>query len=603
MIATSYLNCSGTLISAAMGISDANVRHFDRMMALLHKGSELARQAKMSDILADALCRRAGDETERNPEFGRYDLIDEAIQLRRKRRDAEGVRDALRDKARIGMRTGRLDVTEQSLMEADKIQRRLKQPDPQWTNIHGHQYWGECFALQERWPEAVEKLSLALKGARRFGHQGGITAATGWLGLAWCHLGELDKGVQLIRSAMARERDILQSQEGVGKWLIEIGRFLDGNGETERALHALWLAEIIYEDLQHTALRRTKEILVKIADRVPERYAALRTVFNPFTVEFAPYCSLWGLPPLRQSPHNPVLQPQGDLWESRAVFNPSAWSDGTTLHLLYQAKGNLEHPVIGHASSNDGCNFERVSEQPLLAPSEPWELSGGYADPRLVFIEEENAFYLTYSIFRDGIARLALARSIDPNLRSWEKLGLIFSMDQWHGAFPHDLYPEIPIGWSRSGAIYPKRINGLFWMYFGDSHIWAACSHDLRSWDIVPKPILSPRPGHFDAVKIAPGPPPVLLAEGLLLVYNGARLDETGQLVYTIGQALFDSTSPTRVLRRSYNPLLQSEAGNTVHPHAIFAEGLTIFKESWLLFYGIEEREIGVATNDINRVN
>ena len=603
LMAKAYLNCSGTLISAAMGVADDNVENFDRMVAMLHKGCDLAEQVSAWDVLADGLCRRAGDETEQNTEFGSYDLIDRAVELRRKRGDAEGVRDALRDKARIGMRTDCLDVTEQSLREAEKIQRRLKKPDPQWTNIHGYQYWGECYGLQGKWGKAVEPLTQALKGARRFGHHGGITAATGWLGLAHCYQGMPDNGVPLLRTAMQREQEILLSQEGVGKWLMEIGRYFDSVGETKRALSALWLAELIHEELQHTALRRVRRTLEQVRSRDVSSYDRFREQFNPFSAEFAEYCSLWGLPPFVKSPHNPVLVPQGSGWENRAVFNPTVWSDGQQLHMLYRAEGAPLFPqrsfssIIGHAVSTDGIYFTRTA-LPVLTPIESREIPGGCEDPRMVYLDEYKTFYLTYTAY-DGItARLSMAICRDASLLEWEKLGPVFTEDQWLTAFPRDRYPTLPQGWSKSGALLPVRINGLYWMYFGDTVIQAACSSDLRTWEIVPKPVLSPRSGHFDASLVEPGPPPLLMPEGILLVYNGARLDGNGGLVYAIGQVLLDRTNPARVLRRSYHPILVPETIDELNgqtPNIVFAGGLTKLQGGWRLYYGMADSKVGVA--------
>ena len=95
------------------------------MVELNERGCSLAQQAGAKDIEADALCRRAGDETLNNPDFGRGELIDRAIELRRNRRDWAGVRDGLRDKARIGMRLNRLDITDTCLSEAEVIEQRV----------------------------------------------------------------------------------------------------------------------------------------------------------------------------------------------------------------------------------------------------------------------------------------------------------------------------------------------------------------------------------------------------------------------------------------------------------------------------------------------
>jgi len=205
---------------------------------------------------------------------------------------------------------------------------------------------------------------------------------------------------------------------------------------------------------------------------------------------------------------------------------------------------------------------------------------------------------VTYTAYYGKTARLCLARCTNERLMVWEKLGPLFDDAQWAQAFPKEKYPGLPKGWTKSGAIYPEKIGGYYWMFFGDRDIRAACTRDFLKWNIMPEPVLSPRRGFFDEVLVEPGPPPVLTPEGLLLLYNGARKLEDGHLRYACGQALLDPVVPSRVLRRSVRPVLEPEAtdertGQT--SDVVFAEGLIRFKGQWLLYYGMADAKIGVA--------
>jgi hypothetical protein len=73
-----------------------------------------------------------------------------------------------------------------------------------------------------------------------------------------------------------------------------------------------------------------------------------------------------------------------------------------------------------------------------------------------------------------------------PDLRRWTKWGRAFE------GVANNKYAD---GWSKSGAVVCKyvngtpvaqRINGVYWMYWGDQNIWAATSDDLMHW----KPVL-----------------------------------------------------------------------------------------------------------------
>ncbi len=287
----------------------------------------------------------------------------------------------------------------------------------------------------------------------------------------------------------------------------------------------------------------------------------------------------WQLGPFNKYDGNPILTPSGETWESKDVFNPAAWSDGNTVYLLYRAEDSTGigewngTSRIGLARSDDGVRFVREST-PVLEPSEPYELPGGCEDPRVVRIG--GRYYMTYTAYDGQTARLALATS--ENLRNWTKHGPLFEER----------------GWTKSGAILDTPVDGKYWMYFGDTNIWAASSTDLLTWTVIEEPVLRPRPGMFDSKLVEPGPPPVVTDDGILFLYNGAD-DNTA---YASGQALFDIHDPTRVLDRSatpfFTPSLQLEHEGQV-PNVVFIEGLVNFQGRWLLYYGMGDSGIGVA--------
>ncbi len=297
--------------------------------------------------------------------------------------------------------------------------------------------------------------------------------------------------------------------------------------------------------------------------------------------EAAEEADAWQLGPFVKYEHNPILTPQGATWEAKDVFNPAAWAEGDTLRLLYRAEDSTGigqwngTSRIGLATSTDGLYFLREPE-PVLSPTEPWELPGGCEDPRLVKVDD--TFYLTYTAYDGQTARLALASS--PDLRAWTRHGPVF--------------PER--GWTKSGAILATPLDGKYWMYFGDTNLWAAYSTDLVHWTAVEEPVLRPRPGHFDSRLVEPGPPPMLTDEGILLLYNGADDD----LVYAAGQALFDPADPTRLLARSEEPFLRpttelEQRGQI--PNVVFIEGLAHFRGRWFLYFGMGDSGIGVAVH------
>jgi beta-1,2-mannosidase len=286
--------------------------------------------------------------------------------------------------------------------------------------------------------------------------------------------------------------------------------------------------------------------------------------------------------PFRRFAGNPILGPSGEGWEAKDVFNPTAWTDGQMVSLLYRAEDRKGLPGreftsrLGLAHSSDGFLFERYP-RPVMEATEPYEMPGGCEDPRLVRIEGQ--FYATYTAYDGKTARLCMA--VGDSLDRWTKWG--------------PLLPER--GWTKSGAILDQSINGRYWMYFGDTDIWAAHSEDLRRWEVVEPPVLRPRPGTFDARLVEPGPPPRVVPQGIWLIYNSADT----ALRYAVGQALFAADDPTRLLWRDDAPLLEPATTDEIDgqvPQVVFAEGMVQFRGQWLLYYGMADSRIGVVVAD-----
>jgi predicted GH43/DUF377 family glycosyl hydrolase len=288
---------------------------------------------------------------------------------------------------------------------------------------------------------------------------------------------------------------------------------------------------------------------------------------------------------INRVPENPILSSSTTAWESKDLFNPTSIEVNNKIALLYRAEDSTGIDVwngtsrIGLAWSKDGIHFEKESE-PVLVPTEPFEIPGGCEDPRVVRISE--TFYLTYTAYDGKVARLCLASSKD--LYSWTK----------HGP----LFPEM--GWTKAGVIVPQKINGKYYMYFGDHGIWLASSADLLNWKLVEEDHVLPlRPGMFDRTVTETGPTPIITQDGILLVYNGAEKTDSGH-IYRTGYAYFSISDPKKLLYRSNKPFFYPKEVNEITgqvANVVFVEGLTYFKDRWFMYYGMADSHIGVAVS------
>lgn len=324
---------------------------------------------------------------------------------------------------------------------------------------------------------------------------------------------------------------------------------------------------------------------------------------------------------------NPILEPVDSTyflcpvrdtlvgWELKDVFNPAAVVRDGKVYLLYRAEDTVGRHAgtsrIGLAVSTDGLHFVRNPE-PVFYPKEDafttFEWDGGCEDPRIV--EDENGmYYMTYTAYDGETARLLIASSGD--LVNWKKHGSVFR--QADGG----KYTSL---WTKSGSIVTKlvngklvatRINGKYWMYFGDTDIYAATSANLVDW--IPlttadksgfEPVFSPREGSFDSDLVEPGPPAMLTDKGILLLYNARNHGEKGDPslpsgTYAAGQILFDANDPVNVIARAdenfFKPSQPYEITGQVN-NVCFIEGLVYFKDKWFLYYGTADSKIAVAT-------
>jgi len=293
----------------------------------------------------------------------------------------------------------------------------------------------------------------------------------------------------------------------------------------------------------------------------------------------------------------PIISPQGTGFESAGTFNPAVVEKDGKIVMLYRAQDKKGTSRLGYAVSTDGVHFQQ-SPKPVFGPEAPYEKGGGTEDPRLV--EIKGTYYLTYTGYNnvDGVgpgnrdAQLCLATSTD--LIHWVRHGVI--LPAYRGAWN--------VGWTKSGAILPEKVNGKYWMYYlGDASdsagkIGVASSDDLLHWtDALDHPVVSTRPAFFDSQVAEPGPPPVMLAEGIFLIYNGAD----DNLVYSTGWVLFDKSDPTKVIARADKPMFHpvgtwEKVGQV--PNVVFVEGLIRRGNRWLFYYGGADTDIGAAEAD-----
>ncbi|MFZ9661595.1 MAG: glycoside hydrolase family 130 protein [Chitinophagaceae bacterium] len=309
-------------------------------------------------------------------------------------------------------------------------------------------------------------------------------------------------------------------------------------------------------------------------------------------------------------------------WQSADVFNPAAIVKDGKVFLLYRAEDNPKAFLggrtsrIGLAISEDGIHFKK-HDSPVLYPDHDAFTSidqpGGCEDPRVVETED-GKYVMVYTSWNGKTARLSVAISKD--LYRWDKKGCVFAKAYGGKYADHWSKSGSIITGMKNGKVVAIRINGKYWMYWGELFVNLAWSDDLINWTPQENEkgelsrVISPRPGKFDSHLTECGPPAILTDRGIVLLYNGRNAEdgsgskEYPKGTYTVGQVIFDPLHPDKVLERSEKPFMKPDLPHEVTGQykegTTFAEGLVFFKKKWFLYYGTADSFVGLAVNPIN---
>ena len=341
----------------------------------------------------------------------------------------------------------------------------------------------------------------------------------------------------------------------------------------------------------------------------------------------------WVIGPFtRPASGNPVIAPRPQStfedpilhapahWEALHTFNPAAIVRDHKVYVLYRAEDDsgtmqigMHTSRLGLAESADGVHFTRHGE-PVFYPAEDDQKSrewpGGVEDPRIVE-REDGTYVLTYTQWNRETYSVGVASSTD--LEHWTKHGPAFltASGGKYAGFKYKSAGIVTALDEKKGRLIAAKIEGKYWMYWGEGAIRLATSEDLIQWTPVegkngnPTELLKPRKGRFDSTFPETGPPPVLTDKGIVVLYNGKNADtggdpKLGPNAYAVGESLFDAKDPAHRIAQQDRPVLMPElpyektgqyaAGTT------FAEGLVFFHGKWFLYYGCADSLVAVAS-------
>ena len=329
-------------------------------------------------------------------------------------------------------------------------------------------------------------------------------------------------------------------------------------------------------------------------------------------------------PIITPNPSNQFDCPMQDKkigWEESDVFNPAATVKDGKIYVLYRAEDNSATGIgkrtsrIGLAESEDGIHMKR-RKTPVMYPDKDnmkeYEWEGGCEDPR-VTMTEDGLYVMAYTSWNRKVARLCIATSRD--LVKWEKHGPAFAK-AYNGRFK-DIFCKSGsmVTTIKDGKQVLTKIDGKYFMYWGEHAVYAATSDDLVNWTPILDEknelatVIKPRPQYFDSALTECGPPAILTDKGIVLLYNGKNQTNDSKRdkrftagAYCAGQILTDPKEPMKVLQRLdvpfFRPMASFEKSGQYVDGTDFIEGLVFFKNKWYLYYGCADSQVSVAIYD-----
>ncbi|HUT28334.1 MAG TPA: hypothetical protein VMX13_00975 [Sedimentisphaerales bacterium] len=281
---------------------------------------------------------------------------------------------------------------------------------------------------------------------------------------------------------------------------------------------------------------------------------------------------------------NPILTPEMWPYPANAVFNPAAVRLNTETLLLVRVEDLRGFSHLTVARSADGFTNWEIDPAPTLeADQSSREEKWGLEDPRIVWLEEQKQFGITYTSFSEGGPTVSLA--VTKNFRTFARLGAL-------------LPPE-----DKDACLFPRRFRGRFALLHrpivrGEAHIWISFSPDLKHWGDH-RTLIKTRSAYWDGQRVGLACQPIETPHGWLIFYHGVR-GTTAGAIYRLGLALVDLEEPWKVLRRGdewiLGPRESYERIGDVSD-VVFPTGAVVHKETdrLNLYYGAADCTVAVA--------
>ncbi|MDO8469901.1 MAG: glycosidase [bacterium] len=295
---------------------------------------------------------------------------------------------------------------------------------------------------------------------------------------------------------------------------------------------------------------------------------------------------------------NPIISPRSENgWEAWQTFNPGVILLDGKIHFLYRAIGKDGVSRLGYAVSHDGFTIDERLAYPVYEHKTGGRTFGIYSffsggswggseDPRLVRVDGEDVLYMAYTACDNGLRVGLTSIKVDD-----------FINKKWKWTPPVLISPpgEVHKNW----LIFPEKINGKY-----------AILHSIKpniqieyvdGLEFADNDYINsfhggePRKGCWDKWLRGAGAPPLKTRDGWLLFYHAMDNDWSK---YKVGAMLLDLTDPTKILRRSKEPVLEpkeSYENSGYKPGVVYVSGAVVKDGNLMVYYGGADNYVCVA--------
>jgi beta-1,2-mannobiose phosphorylase / 1,2-beta-oligomannan phosphorylase len=235
------------------------------------------------------------------------------------------------------------------------------------------------------------------------------------------------------------------------------------------------------------------------------------------------------------------------------------------------------------ARSKNGIDFV-VEEKPAMYPANKYE-EFGIEDPRITLID--GVYYINYSCCASIGVTTCLATTTD--FKTFERKGVIFTPD------------------NKDVAIFPEKINDKYIALcrpasaeYKKREIWISESSNLVEWGNH-KQLVSVNETDWDNGRIGCSAVPFLTDKGWLEIYHAADSNDR----YCLGALLLDKNDPTKVLGKSFKPVMEPLASYEkwgFYGPVIFLCGCLVEGDTVKLYYGAADTSVCYAEISLNDI-